>query len=77
MTFRLADNDPLILLSDGILEATDAKGDLFGFERTKELLCRTTSAAELAAAAQKFGQEDDISVIAVTRAAVPVHALSN
>jgi serine phosphatase RsbU (regulator of sigma subunit) len=51
MRFRFAENDHLILLSDGMLEATDAKGNLFGFERIKELLCRAKSASELATAA--------------------------
>jgi serine phosphatase RsbU (regulator of sigma subunit) len=53
-------------MSDGIVEATDAKGELFGFERVNELLHSAKSAAEVAAAAQAFGQEDDISVISVT-----------
>ena len=41
--------------------------DLFGFERVHELLHAATTAAELASAAQSFGQEDDISVISITR----------
>ena len=35
--------------------------------RVHELLRRAKSAAEVANAAQSFGQEDDISVISVTR----------
>jgi hypothetical protein len=35
-----------------------------------ELLRKATNAAEVAGAAQAFGQEDDISVISVTRTAV-------
>ena len=70
MRFRLAENDHLILLSDGMLEATDAKGNLFGFDRVKELLCRATSAAELATTAQNFGQEDDITVLSLVRVGV-------
>jgi serine phosphatase RsbU (regulator of sigma subunit) len=58
----------LVLISDGIVEATDAEGCLFGFERVLDLLRTAVSAAELAGAAQRFGQEDDISVISVTRA---------
>ena len=54
-------------MSDGIVEATDVNGKLFGFERIQELLRESASAAELARAAQMFGQEDDISVIAITR----------
>ena len=75
MHFKLTEGDRLVLMSDGIVEATDADGHLFGFERVHELLRTTRSAAEVASAAQKFGQEDDISVISVTRVAVPEPAL--
>lgn len=76
MHFTLSESDRLILTSDGIAEATDANGNLFGFERIEDLLRAPTSAADLATAAQKFGQEDDISVIAVTRVPVPLQAAS-
>lgn len=65
INFRLAEGDHLILLSDGIVEATDAKGNLFGFERVEELLGRATSASQLATAAQNFGQEDDVTVLSL------------
>jgi len=70
MRFMLAEGDRLVLMSDGVVEATDADGHLFGFERVQELMHTTSSAAEVARAAQSFGQEDDISVISVTRVAV-------
>ena len=70
MHFQLKSGDRLMLLSDGVAEATDANGKLFGFERVNELLRKATNAAEVAGAAQAFGQEDDISVISVTRTAV-------
>jgi hypothetical protein len=70
LCFQMAEGDRLVLMSDGIVEATDAEGRLFGFERVHELLRTAISAAELAGAAQSFGQQDDISVISVTRAAV-------
>jgi hypothetical protein len=70
MHFQLAQGDRLMLMSDGIVEAMDANGRLFGFERVNELLRTATTAAEIAGAAQAFGQEDDISVISVTRTAV-------
>jgi serine/threonine protein phosphatase PrpC len=70
MHFHLKDDDKLMLMSDGIAEATDADGHLFGFERVHELPRAATTAAELASAAQRFGQEDDISVISVTRTPV-------
>jgi sulfur transfer complex TusBCD TusB component (DsrH family) len=70
MRFRLKEKDKLVLLSDGVVEAMDADGQLFGFDRVLELLSTTKTAAEVASAAQNFGQEDDISVISVTRTEV-------
>ena len=67
MHFDLKPNDRLVLVSDGIVEATNANGALFGFERLQALLRTANSAGEVAAAAQSFGQEDDISVIAITQ----------
>jgi serine phosphatase RsbU (regulator of sigma subunit) len=76
MNFKLAEGDRLLLLSDGIAEARDADGRLFGFERVAQLLQSPPSAAELASAAQRFGQQDDISVISVTRTPVREAALA-
>jgi serine phosphatase RsbU (regulator of sigma subunit) len=70
MHFEMNPGDRLTLMSDGIAEATDANGHLFGFDRVHELLRKSPSAAEVANAAQSFGQEDDISVVTVTRTAV-------
>lgn len=68
--FKLNEHDRLMLMSDGIAEATDRSGELFGFERVQQLLRTASSAGEVASAAQNFGQEDDISVISVTRTEV-------
>lgn len=69
--FRLKNGDRLVLVSDGVAEAMDAERRLFGFERVEEMLAQQPlTAADLADAAQTFGQEDDISVIAITRAEV-------
>lgn len=67
MRFRLKERDRLVLISDGIVEATDAEGRLFGYERIHELLQTGNTAAAVADAAQRFGQNDDISVISATR----------
>jgi hypothetical protein len=67
--FPFTEGDHLVLMSDGVAEATDINGNLFGFERILDLLRNSASAAAIAAAAQTFGQEDDISVIAITRTA--------
>jgi hypothetical protein len=72
--FQLEENDRLVLASDGIVEAMDEQGQLFGFTRVQELLQARLTAAEVASAAQTFGQHDDISVIAVTRTASLVPA---
>jgi hypothetical protein len=68
--FQLNDGDRLMLMSDGVPEATDHGGELFGFERVHQLLRSAKSASEVAGAAQTFGQEDDISVISITRTGV-------
>jgi serine phosphatase RsbU (regulator of sigma subunit) len=70
MHLQLEPGDTLMLMSDGIAEATNAEGHLFGFERICELLRSEMTAEDLATAAQEFGQEDDISVISVARKAV-------
>ncbi len=69
MHFQLAPADTLMLMSDGVAEAQDEQGHLFGFDRINQLLQQPISAAEVAASAQNFGQEDDISVLSVTRTA--------
>ncbi|MGD0647694.1 MAG: SpoIIE family protein phosphatase [Acidobacteriaceae bacterium] len=66
-TFVLHPGDSLILMSDGIVEAQDAHGNLLGFDRINELLQKTTTAEDIATAAQDFGQEDDILVLQVRR----------
>jgi hypothetical protein len=66
-TFTLHPGDSLILMSDGIVEAQDVHGNLFGFDRISALLQKTTTAEDIATAAQNFGQEDDILVLQVRR----------
>jgi phosphoserine phosphatase RsbU/P len=60
----LVPSDRLTLLTDGVVEARSATGELFGFERTAAI--STQSAESIAAAAQQFGQEDDITVLTLT-----------
>jgi hypothetical protein len=69
MHFQLGPADKLVILSDGILEATNEKGELFGFERILHLLQSQVHINDIADAAQLFGQEDDISLVALTRTA--------
>jgi hypothetical protein len=67
--FKLADGDALMLMTDGVAEAQDKEGHLFGFDRIAEMLRNGMAAATLATAAQAFGQEDDITVLTVGRLA--------
>jgi hypothetical protein len=64
----LSETDRLTLYTDGLLEARNAEGELFGFARIAELLAATTDAEKIADAAQQFGQDDDITVLTLSRA---------
>lgn len=71
--FRLSGGEPLLLVSDGVIEARNKTGELFGFERTRDL--STESAQSIASAASDFGQEDDITVLTLAFApAEVIHA---
>ncbi len=65
VTGHLNPGQRLVLLSDGVPEAR-AKRELLGFDKLVELT--RLGAAEIADAAQNFGQEDDITVLAVALA---------
>ena len=65
--FLLGPDESLTFLSDGVVEARNASGELFGFERT--LRISNSGAAAIAQAAKDFGQDDDITVLSITRAA--------
>jgi len=64
-TFQLSPAQQLTLLTDGVVEARDKAGTLFGFERSASL--STQPAEAIAHAAQAYGQDDDITVLSVTR----------
>ncbi len=59
--------DRVLLFSDGVVEARQPSGELFGFDRVHNL--SNQSAFYLAEAAKSFGQEDDITVLTVRRMA--------
>ncbi|HEY1500631.1 MAG TPA: SpoIIE family protein phosphatase [Acidobacteriaceae bacterium] len=63
--FRLEEGDRLMLLSDGVVEARNARGELFGFERTRAISAEPATA--IAEAALRYGQADDITVLTLTR----------
>lgn len=67
-TLALAPGDHLTLLSDGVVEAKNATGELFGFERTCQISAQT--AQSIAEQARRFGQTDDITVLTLNRLAL-------
>jgi serine/threonine protein phosphatase PrpC len=69
-TLQLAPGDTLTFLSDGVVEARNAQGELYGFDRTRAI--SGESAEQIARAAQHFGQEDDITVLTLTFAGAEV-----
>ena len=71
-TLQLQPDDSITFLSDGVVEARRADGELFGFERTQAISGH--SPQEIADTAQEFGQEDDITVLKLTLAPVGVLA---
>jgi hypothetical protein len=68
-SFKLEPGDSLLLMSDGVVEAQNSHGELFGFERIEQMLRNPTTTTEIATAAQKFGQTDDILVLRIERCA--------
>ena len=66
-TWSIGESDRITFVSDGVVEARDARGELYGFERTKSI--SEQPAETIASAARVFGQEDDITVLSVTRVA--------
>jgi hypothetical protein len=68
--FKFELGDRLTLVSDGVVEARNSSGELFGFDRTRAISAQ--SADQIAQAAQAHGQEDDITVLTLTFAPVGV-----
>jgi hypothetical protein len=66
-TFMLHADEQLTMLTDGVVEARNRHGELYGFERTAEIA--THSADAIANVARNFGQEDDITVLTLSRIA--------
>jgi hypothetical protein len=65
---QLDPGDALTFMSNGVVEARSAAGELFGFDRTRDISAQ--SAQQIADAAARFGQEDDITVLTVRLSAV-------
>ena len=59
--------DHLALYTDGLVEARNATGELYGFDRLQTLFASKPSAEQATEAAVAFGQDDDITVLTLTR----------
>ena len=70
LSFRLQEGQTLTLYTDGIVEARNHSGELYGFDRVQHLAQQKCSAEEIVEAACVFGQQDDITVLSVRRLAV-------
>ena len=70
--FHLPNGSGLTFYSDGVVEAQNRKGELFGFDRAREV--STQPAAAIVDAAKQFGQEDDITVVTLARESVEASA---
>jgi phosphoserine phosphatase RsbU/P len=63
--FNLARGSRLTFYTDGVVEAQNQKGELFGFERGRSV--STRPAVAIVEDAKQFGQSDDITVVTVER----------
>jgi phosphoserine phosphatase RsbU/P len=68
---QLNHGERIIFLSDGVVEATNEHGELFGFERTQQV--SNEPARYIAQTAKRFGQNDDITVVSLYMASRTAH----
>jgi Stage II sporulation protein E (SpoIIE) len=66
---QLYEGDHFSLYTDGLLEARNESGELYGFERLEVLFGTRPSASQASQEAVAFGQEDDVTVLTLTRLA--------
>jgi sigma-B regulation protein RsbU (phosphoserine phosphatase) len=64
-TLQLRPGSRLTFYSDGVVEAQKPDGELFGFDRARTISVQP--AAAIVAAAVRFGQSDDITVVTIER----------
>jgi Stage II sporulation protein E (SpoIIE) len=67
---QLKEGDQLVLYTDGLLEARNGAGELYGFERLNTLFTSRPNAGQVLEAAVSFGQDDDITVLTLTKLGV-------
>lgn len=72
ISLHLDVEDRLTLYTDGLLEARSESGEIFGFDRLRELISSWPDAHRATEAAIKFGQQDDITVLTLQLAPAEV-----
>jgi hypothetical protein len=72
----LRSGDHFAAYSDGLLEARARDGELFSFGRLRDLFAKRPDAAHATEAAMSFGQQDDITVLTLTRLGVGEESLT-
>jgi serine phosphatase RsbU (regulator of sigma subunit) len=63
----MAVGDGVVLLTDGIAEAQNEQRALLGFARVETMIREGSTAKNVASVAQQHGQNDDMTVLRVTR----------
>jgi hypothetical protein len=76
-TINLNVGDRLTLYTDGLLEARNHSGELYGFDRLKQLLATEPDAKQASDAAVVFGQDDDITILTITRLATGIESTTS
>jgi serine phosphatase RsbU (regulator of sigma subunit) len=67
LSIEMHTGDRAVLLTDGIPEARNERGELFGFSRVEATLREYVSIRMLAEMAEKHGQDDDLTLISIKR----------
>jgi len=67
--FVLQPGETCMLYTDGLTEARNKKGELFGEKRLATLFAAYPTAQQAAEAAIQFGQDDDLTVVSMVRSA--------
>lgn len=77
LAIRMLPGDEISFYTDGLLEARNEAGELYGFERLDTLLATRPSAQQATEVAIEFGQDDDITVLTITRLAAGVESTTS
>jgi hypothetical protein len=67
LALNLHEHETLTFYTDGILEARNKAGELFGFDRVTALVGSNRTIEEMVQEARNFGQQDDITIFRITR----------